>query len=142
MYFCFLQVDCELLIEVTYKKHNYYAIYKTFKISSEEDNYRLTIGQYEGTTGDAMSYHNGMVFSTMDRYNDLAENGRSRSCVQDYQGGWWYNDCAFVNLNGQWELTRSNISGLFWLNLTGKYDVLSFSEMKIRPKQKMRTTTN
>ena len=46
------------------------------------------------------SAHNGMMFSTRDRDNDIW----NRNCASDrYRGGWWYNDCARINLNGDYE---------------------------------------
>ena len=46
------------------------------------------------------SKHNGMMFTTRDRDNDLyGSNCASNVC----RGGWWYNNCADINLNGNYE---------------------------------------
>ena len=34
-----------------------YAEYKTFKVADEADNYRLTLGEYNGTAGDSFTQH-------------------------------------------------------------------------------------
>ena len=48
-----------------------------------------------------VSYQNGMMFTTRDRDNDRLSN---YNCASDlYRGGWWYRDCARINLNGNYE---------------------------------------
>jgi len=52
----------------------YHAEYSTFRVLTEADNYRLQVSGYSGNAGyDAFgsSQHNGMMFSTYDRDNDL-----------------------------------------------------------------------
>ena len=88
---------------------NYFATYNTFYIKGEEDNYRLSLADYEGTAGDrelwvlvlyeGMSYNNGHQFSTRDRDND---GDASRNCAQLYSSGWWFDACTKSNLNGVW----------------------------------------
>ena len=49
------------------------------------------------------SWHNGMMFTTRDRDNDLS----GINCASDSRrGGWWYNACAHINLNGNYEGDR------------------------------------
>ena len=66
------------------------ATYGTFLVGSESSNYTLRVAHYYGSAGDAMSYHNGMMFSTYDRDNDLDTGG---NCAQDHGAGFWYNNC-------------------------------------------------
>ncbi|KAM9836312.1 fibrinogen alpha chain [Aulostomus maculatus] len=76
------------------------------KVGSEEEGYPLHVSGYVGDAGDALvnpksdmaSYlsHNGMKFSTFDRDNDKWVG----NCAEMYGGGWWYNNCQSVNLNG------------------------------------------
>ena len=47
-----------------------YAEYRTFRIADKNHGYRLSIWVYSGTAGDAMDYHDGMEFTTMDRDHD------------------------------------------------------------------------
>ncbi|XP_052799189.1 ryncolin-1-like [Mya arenaria] len=82
-----------------------FAKYSSFRIRSEEENYRLEVDGYSGTAGDALDYagqdiwiHNGQAFSTRDRDNDEW----SGNCAVTYPGGWWFNDCFAANLNGNY----------------------------------------
>ena len=65
-------------------------IYQTFRVAGADDNYRLTIGEGEGTGFDAMADHNNREFTTY-------EVG---ICAFRHQGGWWYSNCYYSNLNG------------------------------------------
>ena len=57
----------QLRIDIIDENNNpSYAKYDHFKIGSEAENYILTIGNYSGTSGDAMWYHAGRKFSTRD----------------------------------------------------------------------------
>ena len=49
-------------------------------------------------TGDSLSYHNGHKFSTY----DVDQDGTSINCAVVDHGGWWYNTCAYANLNGEY----------------------------------------
>ena len=74
---------------------------------------------------------NGMQFSTHDRDNDKT----SRNCAVSYRGGWWYNNCAFANLNGQYLHDQSTYAGLVWhhFNATAsRWRTLRYSDMKLR----------
>ena len=58
-----------------------------------------------------MAYHNGMQFTTFDVDNDLSSG--VNCAVDDKFGGWWFNACADVNLNGNCVVTQCNL--LAWL---------------------------
>lgn len=78
----------------------------TIRVGSEGEGYQLHVSGYTGDAGDALVMpmsemasdvsHNGMKFSTFDRDNDKSEE----NCAEMYGGGWWYNNCQSVNLNG------------------------------------------
>ena len=111
--------------------------YQTFRVAGADDNYRLTIGEGEGTGFDAMATHNSQQFSTYDRDNDNSGG----NCAFFHQGGWWYNACYRANLNGPHTLytlnpwSGSNIyTRLIWFDGIHFQD-LSSVEMKIRVKQ-------
>ena len=114
-----------------------YAEYATFRVASEEQNYTLHLSGYHGDAGDALSFHDGMAFSTMDRNHDN-NNG---ICAAMCHGAWWYDDCYHSNLNGRYYhqgnyLTNTGWGdGIVWRTLTqSNYYSLKTVTMKIAPK--------
>ncbi|CAF4141124.1 unnamed protein product [Adineta steineri] len=110
-----------------------FAHYYSFRVSNEQDKYRLSLGSYtKGDAGDSLTFHNGMLFSTKDQDNDRD----SRVCAQTFNGAWWYNSCHRANLNGGYlRGAHPNIlgAGMTWESFRGQYYSLKTSEMKIRP---------
>ncbi|GFO06996.1 fibrinogen-related protein 3-2 [Plakobranchus ocellatus] len=102
-----------------------FARYPDFRIESESNKYRLHIGSYTGTAGDAMAYHNKIFFSTFDRDNDEY----SGSCAVSHHAGWWYKTCAHAHLNYPWAVTET--ADPCW-NDGKKSWRMSFIEMKMR----------
>lgn len=103
-----------------------HAEYSTFQVLSEEDNFRLVINGYSGNASDAMSYHNGMAFSTPDKDNDASS---ATHCADFYHSGWWYNHCQYVNINGRYN------TGITWYDMDGQeWSELTKVEMKIKPR--------
>ncbi|XP_065941876.1 fibroleukin-like [Magallana gigas] len=109
-----------------------FELYETFSVSSENDNYRLFVeGQASGTLGNMMvlssypAYTNkGMVFTTLDRDND---RNPSRNCASLWKGGWWFNYCSYVFLNGPY----ASSSWLYpWKPLKG--DMIKKTSMMLR----------
>ena len=83
------------------------AEYSFFYLDDESQFYKIHLGGYSGdcegdpmldTCDNGIFYHNGMNFSTSDSDNDKFAEGNCASCA----GGWWFNNCANVNLNGKW----------------------------------------
>ncbi|GFO06994.1 ficolin-1 [Plakobranchus ocellatus] len=103
-----------------------FARYPDFRIESESNKYRLQIGPYTGTAGDAMAFHNKMVFSTFDRDNDKHS---SVHCAVHLHGAWWYKDCHRADLNLEWAVTETKDET--WHD-GKKWWKVSFSEMKMR----------
>uniref|UniRef100_A0A3P9IG76 Fibrinogen C-terminal domain-containing protein n=1 Tax=Oryzias latipes TaxID=8090 RepID=A0A3P9IG76_ORYLA len=112
-----------------------YAEYEDFRVEDESTNYRLSVGRYSGTAGDAIrgAYpgidQNGFGFSTLDHDNDgcdpciLFGDIYVASCTDYDRGGWWYNTCTSANLNGDWHPEGDNIgwfSGLHWPTWKGR----------------------
>ncbi|XP_033751838.1 angiopoietin-related protein 1-like [Pecten maximus] len=81
-----------------------YAEYTNFQIEDETNNYKLVIGTYTGTAGDAMRTQNGTEF----RINggDHARLVYNSCDVNIQSGGWWINDCNHANLN--------SVHGITW----------------------------
>ncbi|KAG2458930.1 FGL1L protein, partial [Polypterus senegalus] len=78
-----------------------YAEYDTFSLDEESRGYALRLGKYDGTAPDFMidgtSIHDNMKFSTKDKDQDR----NSGNCATSYNGGWWYDNCVTVQLNGK-----------------------------------------
>ncbi|XP_052811098.1 angiopoietin-related protein 7-like [Mya arenaria] len=114
-----LRIDME-----DYNGKKAYAKYSSFRIYSEELNYKLEVGGYNGNAGDSLNglvdkgngVHNGQSFSTRD-------NDNKSKCATLYGGGWWFNSCFQANLNGGYKNIR-------WFSLSR--DLLKFVEMKFR----------
>ncbi|XP_054911466.1 fibrinogen-like protein 1 [Poeciliopsis prolifica] len=107
-----------------------FAEYRDFRIGDEGTSYRLHVGTYNGTAGDAIRFskpcadQNGAGFSTVDRDNDKCSpcihgDVAFNSCtVNNSGGGWWYSNCGSAALNGEWHYGNDPIgwsSGLHWL---------------------------
>ena len=75
--------------EPTVTGNSYVARYGSFSVGSEDENYRLSIGQYDATTstladGLTSGGHNGASFSTKDRDND---GDGTRNCANVFFSG-------------------------------------------------------
>ncbi|XP_054250539.1 fibrinogen-like protein 1-like protein [Indicator indicator] len=88
-----------------------FADYNLFSVEDENHGYRLRLGSYSGTAGDAMTsdnpntMHDNMKFSTKDRDQD----NYSKNCAYSYEGGWWYSSCYAVRLNFKGGMTWGNL---------------------------------
>ncbi|KAM4652830.1 fibrinogen-like protein 1 [Discoglossus pictus] len=121
-----------------------YAIYKKFKVASEQNKYRLTAREYSGNAGNALSYsrnynHDHKLFTTYDSDND---NYPSGNCGTYYGAGWWFDTCLAANLNGKYH--RGRYSGLTngiywgtWYILTDKRTNQKYSFKKIEMKTRI-----
>ncbi|XP_072255745.1 angiopoietin-related protein 6 [Pyxicephalus adspersus] len=109
------------------------AEYDHFRLEPESDFYRLRLGQYKGTAGDSLSWHNDKQFSTLDKDRDSYLG----NCAHFQKGGWWYNMCAHSNLNGMWYRGghyRSRYQdGVYWAEFRGGAYSLKKVSMLIRP---------
>ncbi|KAI1241900.1 hypothetical protein IHE44_0005404 [Lamprotornis superbus] len=121
-----------------------YAIYENFQLANEQNNYRLWFGTYSGNAGDALSggsnfedqwsaSHRGMQFTTSDKDHDRFLTG---NCASENKGGWWFNRCHAVNLNGRYykrgRYKGPHDDGLVWSTWHGMWYSLKYSAMKIR----------
>ncbi|RXM99340.1 Tenascin-N [Acipenser ruthenus] len=119
----------ELRVDLRAGSESVYAVYDNFKLAPARQKYQLTIGNYRGTAGDAMTYHQGRAFTTVDRDNDIALS----NCAFTHRGAWWYKNCHLANLNGQYGQTTHSV-GVNWKPWKGHEFSIPFAEMKIRPR--------
>ncbi|XP_028832842.1 tenascin-R isoform X2 [Denticeps clupeoides] len=118
----------ELRIDMKDGQESVYANYDKFSIGDARSLYKLRIGEYNGTAGDSLSYHQGRPFSTKDRDNDIAVT----NCALSYKGAWWYKNCHRANLNGKYGESRHS-QGINWYHWKGHEFSIPFVEMKMRP---------
>ncbi|KAM4020401.1 ficolin-1-like isoform 1-T1 [Anomaloglossus baeobatrachus] len=113
--------------------NNYFAKYDSFSVLQESQKYKLLLSGFtEGNAGDSMTYHNNSMFSTKDQDNDSSTG----SCINKYNGGWWYGSCLHASLNGlylhgSYDGTTNN--GIIWKFGKGWKYSYKRTEMKIRP---------
>ncbi|XP_032436775.1 angiopoietin-related protein 7-like [Xiphophorus hellerii] len=69
-----------------------HALYQSFRIDNEENQYRLHVSGFSGTVEDSFGwYHDQHGFSTPDTGN---------ICAEISHAGWWFHQCFYTNLNG------------------------------------------
>ena len=113
-------------MRVDYQKNDKtwsYAHYNQFSVGSASEEYPLSVGGYSGVNLNLFlptsrnDILNQMKFTTPDNDNDKDSN----NCGIEYKNGWWYNRCAYVNINHQPPYYYYPATALF-------------TEMKIRPR--------
>ncbi|KAH8399675.1 hypothetical protein KR215_001914, partial [Drosophila sulfurigaster] len=70
--------------------NTYNARYDDFKISDEDNGYALSLGKFNGTTGDGMINTEKIKFTTLDHDND---KDYDQNCAVWNGSGWWYHNC-------------------------------------------------
>ncbi|XP_046286228.1 tenascin-N [Marmota monax] len=118
----------EVRVDLQTVNESAYAVYDFFQVASSKERYKLTVGKYRGTAGDALTYHNGWKFTTFDRDNDIALS----NCALTHHGGWWYKNCHLANPNGKYGETKHS-EGVNWEPWKGHEFSIPYVELKIRP---------
>ncbi|XP_037362326.1 tenascin-N [Talpa occidentalis] len=118
----------EVRVDLKTANESAYAIYDFFQVASSKERYKLSVGKYRGTAGDALTYHNGWKFTTFDRDNDIALS----NCALTHHGGWWYKNCHLANPNGRYGETKHS-EGVNWEPWKGHEFSIPYVELKIRP---------
>lgn len=115
----------QLRIEIQDIYDNYwFAKYKTMRVASREEGYRLDVNGYSGNASDALDYQNHMEFSAIDVDRDISNT----HCAGNYEGGFWYSHCQHANLNGRYNL------GLTWFDSTrNEWIAVKSSRMLVQP---------
>lgn len=119
----------EVRVDLQTANESAYAVYDLFQVASSKERYKLTVGKYRGTAGDALTYHNGWKFTTFDRDNDIALS----NCALTHHGGWWYKNCHLANPNGRYGETKHS-EGVNWEPWKGHEFSIPYVELKIRPR--------
>ena len=92
--------------------------YDSFYLDDNDANYTIHITGYSGelpfdpmnaTNINPTYYHNGLPFTTYDVDHDKSPY----NCAYDYGGGWWWNNCHFLCLNGKYGYKSSGIYPAF-----------------------------
>ncbi|KAK8372016.1 hypothetical protein O3P69_011877 [Scylla paramamosain] len=107
------------------------AAYKTFRVASEGNNFRLLTSGFSGNVSyDALtSMHHGEPFSTYDKDLDSLEG----NCASNNGGGWWYKKCHRAALTATFPVSRARNSRTIRWYRTDGWLVLDDVIMKIRP---------
>uniref|UniRef100_A0A1A9WDG3 Fibrinogen C-terminal domain-containing protein n=1 Tax=Glossina brevipalpis TaxID=37001 RepID=A0A1A9WDG3_9MUSC len=119
-----------LVILEDYHGNTKYALYDAFEVGSEPERYKLKLGAYRGDAGDSLRYHENGQFHTKD-------NDRTRKCVRNHRGGWWYKNCLTSNPNGLYyrnENATLPARGTYWKSFVDANHSLKSIKMMIRPK--------
>lgn len=118
-----------------------YAAYSSFAVDSEDEKYRLYLGDYTGGTASGNQaadlekgflFHNNTMFSTYDQANDLST---LEPCIPLHgYGGFWYADCAMIGPTNPYSPNDCNckdsIKWVAWHG--GRYSLKKFV-ITIRP---------
>ncbi|MBN3302339.1 TENN protein, partial [Amia calva] len=99
----------ELRVDLRAGSESVYAVYDNFKLAPVKQKFKLTVGNYRGNAGDAMTYHQGRPFSTMDQDHDIALS----NCALTHRGAWWYKNCHLANLNGRYGDSKHSVVRYF-----------------------------
>ncbi|XP_058452966.1 angiopoietin-related protein 2-like [Malaya genurostris] len=104
------------------------ALYGHFSVASEFEQYKLNLGRFvSGEAKDSLSAINGMMFSTVDRDNDVGDG----NCAQTHSSGWWHKNCFEANMNGMYMKGRV-LKTMSWYYFNNSHECLQEAKMLIR----------
>lgn len=72
------------------------------------------------------------AFSTPDMDNDNNKAQKNGNCALILKSGWWFNNCADVNLNGEYSHIKDASEKIYWFGTWGWDISLKETTMKIR----------
>ena len=120
-----------LRLEVLVVDGKWYSTeYSLFYLESEAGKYRLHVNGNWGDMGDVFNLgipsdrQNGMAFTTKDADHDLFGPG---NCASSKGGGFWYNACYHISLNGQYLVSTAG-----YLNQDNHVSMFSVTRMMIK----------
>ena len=124
------EYDVELYVYMeSFEDESRFAQYNSFSVGDASSGYRLKVSGYSGTAGDAMDYHDDLIFSTYDRDQD---NYSSKNCAQEETGAWWLDSCRNTNPNGLYNQGITSRKGITWHQWKGEDYSLKTIEFKTR----------
>jgi ficolin len=123
-----LRIEMEAFEDVS--PSHAYAQYDTFKVDDEDSNFRLHVNGFSGNCDDSLRIHDGNMFSTKDRDNDVWPD----NCAQRFGGAWWYEACHHSNLNGLYlsGYYKTYADGINWETCWGHYYSIRSVVMKVK----------
>ena len=126
--------QCRMRIEMFNDLNQWLSFeYNSFFLDNNGANYTIHIAGYSGDlVQDLMIVSsmrvNGMQFSTRDADNDADP---TQDCATKYGGGWWWNACHAICLNGKYgsrngiypafgykDVNQNQTAGVIWRDLT------------------------
>ena len=120
-----------LRLEVLVVNGKWYSTeYSSFYLESEAGKYRLHVNGNWGDMGDVFNLgspsdrQNGMAFTTKDADRDLFGPA---NCAILKGGGFWYNACYHISLNGQYLVSTAG-----YLNQDNYVSTFSVTRMMIK----------
>uniref|UniRef100_A0A3Q3IV58 Fibrinogen C-terminal domain-containing protein n=1 Tax=Monopterus albus TaxID=43700 RepID=A0A3Q3IV58_MONAL len=138
------QGNSVLHIQLEFWKQGRCFVKYRFYLNGAGSNYTIHLTHLSGNLPDPMSNHTGMKFSTKDRDND---NLQDSNCAHDYRGGWWFNACGDINLNGRYfymrRKGRSERRRAIWWKLSRKVSYsLRLTQISVHPVAALSTTSS
>ncbi|KAL2095131.1 hypothetical protein ACEWY4_009850 [Coilia grayii] len=133
-----------------------YASYDKFWIEDETNFFRIHLGRYAGSAGDAFRGYDQeenqdtAPFSTSDVDNDgcnpfcTFDGDNVESCSIHHNGtGWWFNQCGRANLNGSpSDEDRSSIPHMHWRTWTKNGIPVQIKSVTMKIRRMTTTPTN
>ncbi|KAM4552570.1 angiopoietin-related protein 3-like [Odontesthes bonariensis] len=112
-------------------KHRLFIEYR-LRLDGPESNYTVHLVRLSGNLPDPMSDHRGVMFSTVDRFNQ-----QDSSCGPP-SGGWWLNMCGDAHPNGRYLRVRPSVRsergrGIQWRSGPKGFFSVKFAQISVRP---------
>ena len=87
---------------------------------------------------DDLNYHKLKPFNTLDN----SEGINAKRCLIEYKGGWWYDNCGKIFLNGEYENKAVEFSTSIYVSNFKQQVSLERSRMMFRPQNDVRPCNN
>ena len=124
----------EMKIEaVAFDGENATLVLQKFTLSDEASKYIFDYNTCQGLCSD-LEVNKGKRFTTCDQDNDEKDSG---NCAVQYNGGWWFEGCYWIYLNGRYsnEETVGPESAIHWAGFRGYAKSLKKTKIMIRRTQ-------